>query len=193
MRVHQVGELSGLAAQNLSDGLGVPGGPVAQREAVLAQPLVVEDLGEVAASGVRQQYDDDRVVALGRAGQLGGELLGGVGGHPRRAAHEQRLLAGQPAGERERVRVGDLDDPVGDVAVVALGPEVLTHALDEVGPAAAAGVDRAGRVGADDLDRRVLLLEVAADAADRAAGADPATKWVILPSVCFQISGPVVS
>ena len=35
-----------------------------------------------------------------------------------------------------------------------------------------AGQDRALRVGADDLDVRVLLLEVAADAGDRAAGAD---------------------
>ncbi len=68
-------------------------------------------------------------------------------------------------------RVGDLDDPVGDRAVVGLGPEVLADALDEVGPAGAAGVDRAGRVGADDLDLGVLLLEVAADAADGAAGA----------------------
>ena len=40
------------------------------------------------------------------------------------------------------------------VAVVGLGPEVLADALDEVGAAGAAGVDRAGRVGADHLDRR---------------------------------------
>src|SRR6478735_1992465 len=80
-------------------------------------------------------------------------------------------IAGQPAGERERVGVGDLDDPVRDVAVVALGPEVLADALDEVGAAGAPGVHGPGRVGADHLDVGVLLLEVAADAADRAAGA----------------------
>src|SRR4029079_13471622 len=56
--------------------------------------------------------------------------------------------------------------------VVGLGPEVLADALDQVGAAAAAGVHRADRVGADDLDVGVLLLEVASDAADRAAGAD---------------------
>ena len=90
---------------------------------------------------------------------------------PRRAADEHRLLAGEAAGEGEGVGVGDLDDAVGDAAVVGLGPEVLAHALDEVGAAGATGVDRARRVGADDLDLGVLLLEVAADAADRAAGA----------------------
>jgi hypothetical protein len=83
-----------------------------------------------------------------------------------------RLLAGEAAGHVERVGVGDLDDPVGDVAVVRRGPEVLADALDEVRAAGAAGVDRAGRVGADDLDVGVLLLEVLADAADRATGAD---------------------
>ena len=39
------------------------------------------------------------------------------------------------------------------VAVVGRGPEVLADALDEVGPAGAAGVDRPLGVGADDLHR----------------------------------------
>ena len=56
--------------------------------------------------------------------------------------------------------------------VERLGPEVLADALDEVGLDVVAGVDRADRVGADDLDGRVALLEVAAGAGDRAAGAD---------------------
>ena len=57
------------------------------------------------------------------------------------------------------------------VAVVGLGPEVLADTLDEVGATGAAGVDRARRVRPDDLHRGVLLLEVAADAGDGAAGA----------------------
>ena len=73
---------------------------------------------------------------------------------PHEPPTSMRLLAGEAAGEGEGVGVGDLDDAVGDRAVVGLGPEVLTDALDEVGPTGAAGVDRAGRVGADDLDRR---------------------------------------
>ena len=62
---------------------------------------------------------------------------------------------------------------VGDVAVVRLGPEVLPDTLDEVGTAGATGVDRALGVRADDLHPAVGdLLEIAAGAADRAAGAD---------------------
>ena len=135
------------------------------------EPLVVEDLGEVAASGVGEDHHDDGVLALGRAGQLLGELPGRVGRHPAGATDQQRLLARQPAREGEGVGVADLDDPVGDGAVVGLGPEVLADALDEVGAAGAAGVDRARGVGADHLHGRVLLLEVPPDAADGAAGA----------------------
>ena len=43
---------------------------VADREAVRRQPLVVEDLGEVAAAGVGQQHHDHGVLALGGAGEL---------------------------------------------------------------------------------------------------------------------------
>ena len=83
-------------------------------EAVLRQPVVVEDLGQVAAAGVGQQYDDHGVVALGRAGQLLGDLPCGVRRHPGRPADQHRLLAGEAAGEGERVGVGDLDHPVDD-------------------------------------------------------------------------------
>src|SRR5690606_36404595 len=52
--------------------------------------------------------------------------------------------------------------------------EVLADARDEVAHhlvLGGGGVDRADRVGADDLDVGVALLEVAPDAGDRAAGA----------------------
>src|SRR4029077_1217150 len=52
--------------------------------------------------------------------------------------------------------------------------EVLPDSLDQVGTPGAAGVHRAGRVGADHLDLRVLFLQVAPGAADRAAGAHAA-------------------
>ena len=59
------------------------------------------------------------------------------------------------------------------VAVVRRRPEVLADALDEVGPAGASGVDRTLGVGADRSAPAVGdLLEIAAGAADRAAGAD---------------------
>jgi hypothetical protein len=178
--VHEVGQPPVLAAQHLADvgrrALGSVDG-----EAVLAQPVVVEHLGEVAAPRVREEHDDDRVLTLGRALELVGELDGGVHGHARGAADEQRLLAGQPPGHRERVGVGDLDDPIRDLTVVGVRPEVLADALDQVGAAGAAGVDRAGGVGADHLHGRVLLLEVAAGAADRAAGADTGDEVGDLP------------
>src|SRR6201999_4530496 len=72
----------------------------------------------------------------------------------------------------ERLGVGHRDDLVGDRAVVGLRPEVLTDALDEVGPPAAAGVRRALGVRAPELAPAAGdLLEVATGARDRAAGA----------------------
>src|SRR5262249_60279542 len=68
--------------------------------------------------------------------------------------------------------VAHLDDAVDDRRVVGGGPEVLADALDEIGAAGAAGVDRALGVGANDLHAWVLRLEVPADAGDAAAGAD---------------------
>ena len=63
------------------------------------------------------------------------------------------------------------DDLVVQVAVPRRREEVLADALDEVRPAGAAGEHRALGVGGDDPDRRVLRLEVAGDAGDRAARA----------------------
>ena len=53
----------------------------------------------------------------------------------------------------------------------AVGEEVLADALDEVGPPRSAGEHRPLRIGGDDLDVRVLRLEVAGGAGDRAARA----------------------
>ncbi len=52
------------------------------------------------------------------------------------------------------------------------GQKSSPDALDEVGMDLLVRVDRALRIGADDLDVRVLLLEVASHPGDRAAGAD---------------------
>ena len=93
--VHEVGQLAGLAAQHLADGAVV--GLRAGGEAVLAEPLVVEDLGEVAAAGVGQQHHDDGVgAALG--GELVGELARGAGGHAARAADEHAPPRGRGGG-----------------------------------------------------------------------------------------------
>ena len=57
--------------------------------------------------------------------------------------------------------------------VVGGRPEVLADTFDEIGPAGAAGIHRAFRVGADDPHPAVgHLLQIAARTGDRAAGAD---------------------
>ena len=74
---------------------------------------------------------------------------------------------------RNESRIADRDDLVADVLVVGLRPEVLADALDQIGTAGPARVDRAFRVGADDLHPAAgHLLEVPAGARDRAPGAD---------------------
>src|SRR5207249_1860469 len=72
-----------------------------------------------------------------------------------------------------RVAIADLYDAVDRGGIVRVGPEVLTDAFDEVGPAAPARVHRPLRVGADHLHGRVLRLEVPRHTRDGAAGADP--------------------
>src|SRR5690606_15643536 len=162
----EIGQLAGLAAQHVADQRLRAAVEATVQEAVGAHPLVVEDLRQVAAAAVGQQHHDHRV------GIAAGDLDRGDHGHAAGAADQQAFLAGQPAGHLEGVGVGDRDDLVRDRGVVGRGPEVLAHALDQVGPAGAAGVDRAPRIGADHLHRAAGdLFEVPAGAGDGAAGA----------------------
>src|SRR5262245_23583566 len=159
MRVDEVGQLAVLAAKHCPDSELL----WSTDEAVLSQPVVVEYFRQVTTTTVREQDDDDsiRVVELVR------EPHGRLRCHARRTADEQRLLAGESAGEEERVAVGYGHDAVGDGAVVCIRPEVLPHSFDEVGSATAAGVHRALGVGADHLDAAAGdLLEVTTGAAD---------------------------
>lgn len=98
-------------------------------EAVVGHPLVVEDLAEVAAAAVGEQYDDDVVLA-----EPGGHLQRRHDRHAAGAADQQALLLGEPAGHLEGVLVGDGDDLVRDLTVVGGRPEVLTDALHQVRP-----------------------------------------------------------
>ena len=136
-------------------------------EAEVGHPLVVEDPREVAAAGVGDEHDDDVVF-----GRLVRDAHGGSDGGAARPTDEETLLARDSAGHQERRLVADRDDPVDDRRVVGLGPEVLADALDQVRPPRSTRVHRAFGVGADDLHARVLRLEVAADAGDRAARAE---------------------
>ena len=87
-------------------------------------------------------------------------------------AEKEALLAGDPAGGREAVAVADGDDAVDDRRVVGGRPEVLADALDQIRATRSPRVHRPLRVGADDLDRGVLLLQIPSDPDDRPAGAD---------------------
>ena len=97
--------------------------------AVGTHPVVVEDLLQVAAAGIRGEHHHDLVLVQ----IIGKRVLDGAGhGHAGRAADQQRLLAGQTAGHFKGFGVGYAHDVVGDVPVESLGVEVLPHALDVV-------------------------------------------------------------
>ncbi len=88
------------------------------------------------------------------------------------------------------------DQAVDGRAVEVRGPEVLADALDQVrmDVVLAAGVDRALGVGADHHYVGLLLAQVASRFPRRCRLCRrPSTRWVIRPSVCAQISGPVDS
>ncbi len=124
---HERRDLAGgvLGAQHVADRLVVG----AVEEAVLAHPRVVEDLREVRAPAVGE---DDRDQRLGVV-DARRDLERRVDGEAARAAEQHPLGLGEPARGQERVAVGDADVAVDDARVVGLGPEVLAHALDEVG------------------------------------------------------------
>ena len=118
-------------------------------EPVVGHPVVVVQLGQVAPAGVGDDHDDDGVRP-----RLASDLECGPDGGAGGAADQDPLLAGDLAGGQEAVAVRDHDDLVGDPAVVGVGPEVLADALHQVGAPAAARVDRALGIGADDPDVR---------------------------------------
>ena len=92
-----------------------------------------------------------------------------------RAADEQPLLAREPARGQERVAVGDAHPLVDDVGSIVSGHVSLPIPSTKYGCRSLVGlrrVDGALGVDADDQHLGLALLEVAADAADRAAGAD---------------------
>jgi hypothetical protein len=163
--VHELRDLPFLARQHLAD-QRLAG--LRRQEPVVGHPVVVEDLGQVAAAAVGQQ-DHDHVV---RTGPVRG-LQRGHHGQPAGPADQQRLLPGQPPRHTEALGVGDRDHLVADGAVVGDRPDVLADPLDQIGTAGTAGVHRTLGVGPDDLHPAVRdLLQVPAGATDRPAGAD---------------------
>ncbi len=141
----------------------------AGQEPVLAHPVVVVDLGQVAASAVRQENDDQRLRVIGLLRDLQRRPDGEAAG----AANQQPLFPSQPPRREERVPIRHLDERVDQRAVERPRPEILTDPLYLVRVDVFGGREDAPfRVGADHADGGVPLLEVAADAGDGAACAD---------------------
>jgi hypothetical protein len=141
---------------------------LAPHEPVPVHPVLVEHPGQVAPARVGDQHHHQVV-----GPEVAPDLEGGGHRGAARPADEQPLLAGDAPRHEEAVLVGDGHHAVDQRGVVRGGPEVFADALDQVGPTRPARVHRAGGVGAHDLDPGALGLEVATDAGDGAAGADP--------------------
>ena len=145
-------------------------------EALLAHPLVVVHLGEVARAVVVEDHDDHVVAceAVGKLQQPGHRRAG-------RVPREDPLLASQAARHDRGVLVGDLLEVIDDAEVDVLGQEVLADPFGDVGVDLVLVEDAGLLVLLEDgpvcvdpphANRRVALLEVASDAAGGAAGPD---------------------
>ena len=132
-----------------------------------ASQLIVEELAEVVSARVGTEDDDEMV-----AGQTAGVAQGGGGGGAAGAADQQPFATGQGLGGVERFGIADANPFIDQLAVERFGHEILADAFDLPRTRRVAGQDRAFRIGADDLDFGILLLEIAGHAGDGAAGAD---------------------
>ena len=161
-------------------------GRVPLQEPVLEEPVVVVDLREVAAAAVGNQRDDRRVGAEAR-----GHLQHRPDGGAARAADEHALFARQAPGSAERVPVGHRDVLVDQRGIVGFGQKSSPIPSTRYGWTSSGRVDRAFRVGADDEEVGLLLLQVASRAADRPARARRKTTIASSsPPVWSQSSGP---
>ena len=145
---------------------------------------------QVAVAGIREQRYDGLACVFRALGQLCRCPQSRTGGN----ADEQAFTVGELARCIEGILVLYTDDLVVNLGVEHIRNEACADALNLVRAALAGGQDRRGiRLNGNNLDVRVLVLEVLAGAGDGAAGADACNKISTLPSVCFQISGPVVA
>src|ERR687888_2133285 len=135
-------------------------GIVSMSKARIGVTSVGEDTGgEITIAAVADDGDDHRVLEIARDAQRN------VHGAARRDAGENALLAREAPRHLLRLALAHVLEPIDALGLVDLGQVRL-------GPFADARDLRAFlRLAADDLDLRVLLLEVARAAHDRAGGA----------------------
>src|SRR5262249_1388675 len=90
-------------------------------------------------------------------------------GRPGRSSHEQAFLARQFASGVKALRITHANPFVNHLAVERFGKEILADAFDAPRFSRLTGEDRTVGMGADDLDVGIPLLEVTADAGNRAS------------------------
>jgi len=147
--------------------------------AVLEEPAVRVQLGEVVPAGVGEDHHDEGVLV-----ELARHPDGGLHRGPRGAPDEDPLLPGDPPRPAERVAVRDPLPAVHHRGIEGLRPEVLADPLHEVGARLLPRrrrVERALGVGPHDQQVGVPLLEVAGGPRDRAPGPHPGHQDVDLP------------
>eukprot|EP00760_Papus_ankaliazontas_P014959 PhM_4_TR161/c0_g1_i1/m.13822 len=162
------------------------GGPRgrARHELVVPHPLVVDELRHVVADPVGEDHDNALALGEPRRGLLDTSERGAAA-----AAAEEALVAVKHASELEGLLVLTLDPLVDERAVEHVGDEVITDALDVVRAhfvVGGVGEDRADGVDSDDLCLRRVLLEVARDAGERAAGASANDEHIDLAAALLQ-------
>ena len=155
---------------------------------VLLHPIVVEHFGEVALAGIAQDGDDARggIVHFSCQAQREHDI------EPRRAADQDPLLPGQPAGHSHRLAIRHLPEFVDDVPPDGGRHLVATDPFDLIGSALAhgagpvvAGVKGTDRIPGNHPNRRVFFLEVFARAAHRAPGPRSGDEVGDLPAGLF--------
>ena len=151
-------------------------------QALIGQPSVVIDLGQILGAGIADEgHDPLRLGLLAAPAQGRGDQ--GAGRRPGQNAFLQQQVAHR--GDRLRIRDGiGLVDQLG---ISRLGHEVLADALDRIAavrPGHAlvdqARQSRTDRIGQDDLGVRTLRLQIAGDAGDGAARTDARDEGVDL-------------
>ncbi len=170
-----VQQVAGAAADRLEAHQIVGGkGNLGFEVTVVAHPLVVVNLAQVAHSRVRQESHHKAFL------QALGHLQSRIHAAPARAPGEDALQPGQAAGPEEAVTVGDLDNVVEDGEIHGDGKDVLADPFYYIRRCFAdlprleiLVIEGAHRVDPNDLDLGILFLQVPRHPGNRAPGPQP--------------------
>ncbi|MPM37749.1 hypothetical protein SDC9_84368 [bioreactor metagenome] len=169
-----------LIADRIQSGGAFPIGEMRRR--IFLKPIIPrlffeQPAGEIAFAGIGQQHGDGLTGIFRSPGQLDAGKKRGAAGD----SDQQSFLAGGFASGMPGVLGGYRDHFVDQFAVENFGNEIGADALQFVRTGMAAGEQRrVGGFDGDDLDFRTALLEIASDAGQGAAGADPGDEGVDL-------------